>query len=201
MNSNFFCNKTDEIAVVFDGGNEIILTNCPDDKHIICTINNNILIKIPSHSCVLVNRSVLCNCGIKEENNFLLESLAVCQNANSNLVMYFMVNTAFVNYIGQFNLMETLSFPILANKTTSEHILPIFLTNTRFDKTLSSAPQTLKDYISQYRQKKEIFGLNKRHNTTNIGSPNKNFFTNNLIVDRFVFTTAIILAIATIIIL
>ena len=35
----------------------------------------------------------------------------------------------------------------------------------------------------------------------NIESPNKNFFTNNLIVDIFVFTAAIILAIATIIIL
>ena len=35
----------------------------------------------------------------------------------------------------------------------------------------------------------------------NIESPNKNFFTNNLIVDIFVFTGVIILAIATIIIL
>ena len=35
----------------------------------------------------------------------------------------------------------------------------------------------------------------------NIESPNKNFFTNNLIVDIFVCTTAIILAIATIIII
>ena len=34
-----------------------------------------------------------------------------------------------------------------------------------------------------------------------IDSPNKKFFTNNLIVDIFVFTAAIILAIATIIIL
>ena len=33
------------------------------------------------------------------ENNFLLESLGVSQIADSNLVMYFMVNTAFVNFI------------------------------------------------------------------------------------------------------
>ena len=32
-----------------DGGNEIILANWPDDKHIICTINNDIPIKILSH--------------------------------------------------------------------------------------------------------------------------------------------------------
>ena len=158
-------------------------------------------LKFPSHPYVLVNRSVLCTCGIEIENNFLLESLAACHDANSNLVMYFTVNTAFVNYIDQFDLTETLKFPILTNKTTSKYTLPIFLNDTRFEKTLSLAPQTLKEYISQYKQKKEIFYLKERHDTMNIESSNKNFFTNNLIVDIFVFTAAIILAIATIIIL
>ena len=130
-----------------DGGNEITLTNCPDDKDVICTINNNIPNKIPSHPYVLVNRSVLCNCGIEVENNFLLESLAACHDADSNLVMYFTVNTAFVNYIDQFNPTETLTFPIVASKNTFEHTLPIFLNNTRFDETSSSASQTLKEYI------------------------------------------------------
>ena len=109
------------------------LANWPDDKHIICTINNNIPIKIPCHPYVLVNRGVLCNCGIEVENNFLLESLASCHDADSNFVMYFTVNTAFVNYIDQFTLMETLTIPILINKTTSKYTLPIFLNNTRFD--------------------------------------------------------------------
>ena len=122
---------------------------------------------------------MLCNCGIKEENNFLLESLAACHNADSNLVMYFTVNTIFVNNMDQFNLTEMLTFPILTNKTTSEHTLLIFLNDTRFDETLSSAHQTLKEYISQYKQKKEIFDLKERHDTTN------NFFTNNLIVDIY----------------
>ena len=135
------------------------------------------------------------------ENTFLLESLAACHDVDSNIVMYFTVNTVFVNYIDQFNLMETLKFPILTNKTTSKYTLPIFLNDTRFDETLLSAPQTLKEYISQYKQKKEIFNLKERHDTTNIESPNKIFFTNNLIVDIFVFTAAIILAIATLIIL
>ena len=94
-----------------------------------------------------MNRSVLCNCSIKAQNNFLLESLAAYHDADTNLIMYFTVNTAFVNYIDQFNLTEELTFRILTNKTTSEHTLPIFLNNTRFDKTLSSAPQTLKEYI------------------------------------------------------
>ena len=83
------------------------------------------------------------------ENNFLLESLAACHDDHSNLVMYFVVNTAFVNYIDQFNLTEMLTFPLLTNKTTSDHPLPIFLNNTRFDETILSAPQTFQEYISQ----------------------------------------------------
>ena len=84
---------------VLDEGNEIILENWPDDKHIICSVNNDIPVKIPSHPYVLVNRSVLCNCGIEVENNFLLESLGACHNANYKLMMYIMVNTYFVNYL------------------------------------------------------------------------------------------------------
>ena len=79
----FYYNKSDK---------EIILANWPNDKHIICTINNDIPIKIPSHPYVLVNRSVLCNCGIEAENTFLLESLAACHNSSTKLIMYFTVN-------------------------------------------------------------------------------------------------------------
>ena len=52
------------MSTVLDGGNKIILANWSNDKHIICNINNDILVKIPSHPFVLINRSVLCNCGI-----------------------------------------------------------------------------------------------------------------------------------------
>ena len=72
-----------------------------------------------------------------------------------------------------------------------EHALPIFLNDRRLDETLSSAPQTLKEYISQYKHKKETSDLKERHDA-NIEFPNKNFFTYNLIVDIFVFTVAII---------
>ena len=72
----------------------------------------------------MVNRSVLCNCGIEAANHFLLESLAVCQDVNSKLVMYFTVNTAFINYLDQLsNLTESLEFPILKSKTTFEQTL------------------------------------------------------------------------------
>ena len=69
-----FYYKTDITPTVLDGGNEIILANWPNNKHIICNIINDIPIKIPSHPYVLVNISVLCNCGIEAENHFLLES-------------------------------------------------------------------------------------------------------------------------------
>ena len=71
----FHYNKSDITPTVLDGGNEIILANWPSDKHIICTINTDIPIEIPSHPYVLVNRNILCNCGIEAENNFLLEYL------------------------------------------------------------------------------------------------------------------------------
>ena len=38
----FYYNKTDITPTALDGGNEIILTNWPKDKHIICNINNEI---------------------------------------------------------------------------------------------------------------------------------------------------------------
>ena len=60
-NFDFYYNKTDITPAVLDGGDDIILANCPNDKHIIC-INNDIPVKIPSHPYVLVNRSILCNC-------------------------------------------------------------------------------------------------------------------------------------------
>ena len=76
----FYFNKADIIPTVLDGGNEIILTNWPNDKHIIHTTNNDIPVKIPSHPYVLVNRSVLCNCGIEADNHYLLQSLAECNH-------------------------------------------------------------------------------------------------------------------------
>ena len=88
-NFRFYYNKTDITPTVLDGGNEIILANWLNDKHIICSINNDIPVRIPSHPYVLVNRSILCNCGIEADNHYLLESLAACNNRNSKLTMYF----------------------------------------------------------------------------------------------------------------
>ena len=69
---SFNFNKADITQTVLDdGNNEIILANWPDDKHIICSVSNDVPVKIPSHLYVLVNKSVLCNCRIEVENKFL----------------------------------------------------------------------------------------------------------------------------------
>ena len=106
FNFLFYFNKSDITLTVLDGGNEIILANWPTNKHIICSINNDIPMAIPSHPYILVNGSVLCNCGIEAENNYLFKSLAACHDSNSKLVMYFTVNNAFTNYFNKFNLTE-----------------------------------------------------------------------------------------------
>ena len=73
-NFRFYYNKTDITPIVLDSGNEIILANWPNNKHIICNINNDIPVRIPSHPHILVNRSTLCNCSIEADNHYLLES-------------------------------------------------------------------------------------------------------------------------------
>ena len=107
--------------------------------------------------------------------------------------MYFTVNIAFVNYLDQIdNLTESLEFPILKNKTTFEQTLPISLNVSKFDSELLTAPKTLIDFIHLYNHGKEIFDLEERHDNRDTNLPNKNFFSNNFIVDVFLFVTAII---------
>ena len=77
--------------------------------------------------------------------------------------MYFTVNNAFTNYLNKFNLTEEFESPVFTNKSTLEITLPVFLNKTKFDKSLLSAPLTLKEYIAQYKQDKEIFDLRERH--------------------------------------
>ena len=114
----FYFNKSDITPIVLDGGNEILLANWPANKHIICTINNDFPIAIPSYPYVLVNRSILCNCRIEAENNFLLESLAACHDTNTKLIMYLTVNNPFTIYLNKFILVKEIEMPIFTNKST-----------------------------------------------------------------------------------
>ena len=179
---------------------KIILANWPTNKHIVCSINNDILIEIPSHPYVLVNRSILCNHGTEAENNYLLESLAACHDSESKLLMYFTVNIAFTNYLDEFNLTEETSTPIITNKSTLEITLPVFLNKSKADESLLSAPLMLKEYIAQYKLDKEIFELKERHDIDKLENEfaNKNLF-NSKVVQIFKFMVAIISIVATVI--
>ena len=196
----FYYNKTDITPAVLDGGNEIIIANWPTDKHILCSINNGKLIEISRYPYILVNRSVLCNCGIEAENNYLLKSLAASHDSDSKLVMYFTLNNTFTNYLNEFNLTEEVEIPIFTNKSTLEITLPVFLNKTKFDESLLSAPLTLKEYIAQYKHDKEIFDLKERHDIDELEKEfaNKNFF-NSQVVKIFKFIVAILLITATVV--
>ena len=114
---DFYFNKTNITSTVLDSRHQIILANWFCYKKIMCSYNNNILISIPSHPYVL-NGSILCNCDVEAERNFLLESLAACGNSKSDLVMYFTVNIVFVIFFD--NLTGSLGFPILRSCTIQE---------------------------------------------------------------------------------
>ena len=162
-----------------------------NDKHIICNINSDIPIKIPSHPYVLVNRSVLCNHDKEAENHFFLKPLAACQNTNSKLTMHFTVNTAFVNCLDKFpNLTESLEFPIIRNKTTFEQTLPISLNISKFDSTLLMASSDLKEFINSYTNHKEIFDLQEMHDNMDVKlNTNKNLF---LIITLWTFSCSLL---------
>ena len=164
-NFDFYFNKTDITPTVLDGDDEIVLVNWTNDKHIIYNVNNDIPVKILSHPYVLVNRSVLCNCGIEADNHYLLESIAGCDNKISNLVMYFTINKAFTNYL---NLLPNLTKPsqLIKDRTTYEQPLPINSSTPDFDSSLQHAPTNLKNFMHDYVNNKEIFDLKERHVST-----------------------------------
>ena len=188
---DFYFNKTDVTPRVLDGGDEIVLANWPNDKHIICNINNDIPIRIPSHPYVLVNRSVLCNCGIETDNHHLLESIAACDNKVTKLIMYFIINLVFTNYRDMIpNLTDSL--PIIKDRMRYEQPLPLNLSIPHFDNSLRHRPTKLKDCMNSYINDKEIFDLQQRHATeSDTFMSNKNFFSNQ-IVNIFMFTSSII---------
>ena len=91
----------------------------------ICNDNHNFPIKIPSHPYILLKRTVLCNCAIEAENNFLLESIAVCPGKQSALTMYYTVNTAFMHFVDSLiknSEIENLDVHISQNWTTQEQV-------------------------------------------------------------------------------
>ena len=162
-------------------------------------MHNNIPIEIPSHPYVLLNRTVLYNCIIEAESNFLLESIAACdpERDDVELEMYFVANTAFLNYFDE--LISTLDIPAFHNITRQEHILPISLEANDFDEELLSAPKTLRELVERYKQKKISF--DKQHESLDKENEN-NYFIETSIFEHLAFNVFIfVMAIISVIIM
>ena len=112
--------------------------------------------------------------------------------------MYFTINMAFANYLDMLPSL-TNPFQLIKDRTTYEQPLPINLSIPDFDSLLQHAHTNLKCFIHDYTNYKEIFDLKERHVSTDesLNNSNKNFFSNNYIVDILVFTSSIISLIST----
>ena len=198
----YYYSKTDIKPTILGGGFQIILANWPNYRKIMCSHNNNIPVNIPGHPYVLMNQSILCNCDIEAESNFLLESLAACKgpDAKTDLEMHFTVNLAFMNYFD--DILENVGKQISLNWTKQEQILPILLETFEISPNLINAPKTLQDLAVGYRNKKNI--LDKEE--CNSDKPKENdskfqSFLNSFIADVLVFTAALVTLIIMLIII
>ena len=144
----YYYNKTDIIPSVLDGGSEIIFANWPKTKFVVCNDNHEYPIKISRHPYVLLKRPVLCNCDIHAEEHSLLELIDACPGEQSDMTMYYTVNTTFMHYLDNFKeQLEISSLDVNQNLTTQEQILPVFLQSNPFDYKLLKAPETLQGLV------------------------------------------------------
>ena len=190
----YYPNKTDTTPSVLDKGKQIILANWPNYKRIIRTYNNNIPVNILSHPYILLDRNVLCNCDIEAESNFLLESLAACdEHKKPDLEMYFTVNLAFVDYLMQLNV--TLNTPIDRNWMSVKQPIPISLDSFQINPKLMHTPIMLKDFMEQYQE--NTMTITKQEN------PKSKFqiFINSFLVDTLIFIAAILIIILALVII
>ena len=110
----------------------------------------------------LVNRSILCNCGIEADNHHLLESITSCNKRITKLTIYITINLVFTNYLDMFpNLTDTLT--LIRDKTSFEQLLPIHINIPHYDNSLSNRPTKLKDFLNNYicANDNKIFIYNK----------------------------------------
>ena len=91
------------------------------------------------------------------------------------------------------------SFQLIKDRTTYEQPLPINLSIPNFDRSLLHAPTNLKNFVHNYTKNKEIFDLEERHVSTikSLNHSSKSFFSNNNIVDIFLFASSVISLIST----
>ena len=149
-----------------------------------------------------MKRSILCNCDVEAESNFLLELLAACENseAKSDLEMYFTVNLAFVNYFDE--AIEDLGIPVLKNWTTQEQFLPISVETFEISPNLIYVPKTLKDLVTQYKKKKKILELKGQKEIEGAKEDSKfGSFLKSFPVDILLFSATLVTMIITLVVI
>ena len=150
-----------------------------------------------------MNRSILCNCDVEPESNFLLERCLLFPKtgrklycgekleAKTDLKMYFTVNLAFVNYFD--DAVGDLGIPILKNWTTQEQILPISIETFEISPSLPSAPKTLKELVNQYKNNQKILEIKGQKEIEEAKTSSKfGSFVNIFLVDVLLFTAALV---------
>ena len=145
-----------------------------------------------------MNRSILCNCNIEAESNFLLELLAACDSSDTktDIVMYFTVNLAFVNHFDK--MIESLGIPILRNWTTQEQILPLSVESFEINGSLLNTPKTLKDFVNQFKNKKKTLELQEHIDEERTKQSSKfGSFLNNFLADVLLLSAALVTIIIT----
>ena len=193
---DFYFNKIDVTPSVLDGGQQIIIKTWPSYKRIICTHNNNIPVNIPSHPYVLLDSSILCNCDIEAERNFLLESLTACrEHEKHDLEMHFTVNLAFVDYLNQLN--ETIDILVIINWTNQKQILPISLESFEMNSSLLQAPKTLREFVNQYKEKRKLMDIQEKQ----IKNFNFKIFISSFVMDALVIAAVLLIVIITFVII
>ena len=132
-----------------------------------------------------------------------MESLAACENfeTKTDLVMYFTVNLAFMNYLK--DVVESLTSSVSTNWTTQEQILPIGIENFKFNPKLQTTPMTLKDLpdpvqiierrLTEKQNKKEI---EEDKISSKFGS-----FLDSFMIDVLLFTAALITIVITLVVM
>ena len=115
--------------------------------------------------------------------------------------MYFTISMTFANYLEMFpNLNKSLQPLLIKNRIMYEQILPVNLNISGFDKTLLHTSTNLKEFLNNCIRRKEIFDLQESHENA-ILNTSKHFFSNNHIINIFVFISSIISLISTTLIL
>ena len=114
--------------------------------------------------------------------------------------MYFTVNLAFVNY--HEDVVESLTSSALTNWTTQEQILPIAIENFEFDPKLLTAPMTMKDFLTQYKYRKEITQKQDKKEIEEAKISSKfGSFLDSFMVDVLLFTVALITIVVTLVVM